>query len=95
MSAAGKPECAKCRFFDRGDLECRKNAPTLEGWPNVLPDQWCGGFEPSPHAICGFVLEGHFPLACVERYGHEGSHVYGRATVVQADGRTTIVQAEG
>jgi len=37
--------CRTCMFFveKRGALgRCRRNAPTLNGWPVMYVDDWCG-----------------------------------------------------
>ena len=49
------PACARCRFFhsfatrDKPDEkwgQCRYGAPaTVNGWPRVTVDQWCGRFR--------------------------------------------------
>ncbi|MCL6563387.1 MAG: hypothetical protein K6U87_10300 [Firmicutes bacterium] len=48
--------CRTCRFFVPKTEHlgrCRRHAPTLEGWPVVYPDDWCGdhklGGNPSRH----------------------------------------------
>ncbi len=45
-------KCVTCRFFvnkppdtdgDRKEFgRCRKHAPTLNGWPAMFGDDWCG-----------------------------------------------------
>lgn len=32
--------CEKCMWYI--GFRCRKNAPTLNGWPAVFPSDWCG-----------------------------------------------------
>lgn len=32
--------CETCMFYTPG--RCRKRAPTLNGWPAVWADDWCG-----------------------------------------------------
>lgn len=38
--------CGTCRFYSPKDLvlgRCRRNAPTMDGFPVVYPgDDWCG-----------------------------------------------------
>lgn len=41
----GTYACRTCRFFvpkDRGNGRCRRHAPTLEGYPVVYTEDWCG-----------------------------------------------------
>lgn len=33
-------KCMSCMHFK--NMRCRKHAPTLNGWPAVYPDDWCG-----------------------------------------------------
>lgn len=33
-------ECSNCDFFVDG--ECRRNAPTIQGFPETFPQNWCG-----------------------------------------------------
>jgi hypothetical protein len=37
--------CGSCMFFL--NYRCRRRAPTLDGWPAVFPDDWCGD-----HKLC-------------------------------------------
>ena len=32
--------CKTCMTFN--NFRCRKNAPTINGWPAVFPTDWCG-----------------------------------------------------
>lgn len=56
---AGQPSCGSCRYMDvilsyedddQPDEEgvptsiCRR-FPPIDGWPNVLSDDWCGEWE--------------------------------------------------
>lgn len=37
--------CATCMWFVQkptGDGRCRRHAPTMGGYPVVMPDDWCG-----------------------------------------------------
>lgn len=42
--------CASCMYYvpkanadgDTGLGRCRRNAPTMSGWPVVFPMDWCG-----------------------------------------------------
>lgn len=37
--------CGTCMFFVVKDVNlgrCRRHAPTLQGWPAVYKDDWCG-----------------------------------------------------
>jgi hypothetical protein len=39
-------QCRFCKYGSFGDPftlgQCRKNAPSLRGWPTVKPNAWCG-----------------------------------------------------
>jgi len=42
-----KMRCETCMFFvakidETGIGRCRRNAPTLKGWPAIFPADWCG-----------------------------------------------------
>lgn len=37
--------CATCMFFL--NFRCRRHAPTMQGWPAVFPEDWCGD-----HKLC-------------------------------------------
>ena len=42
---AYKWECKTCMFFKakEGNVgRCRKNAPSVSGWPDVSVSDWCG-----------------------------------------------------
>lgn len=41
-------ECGSCRFYDPGEGECRRRAPTTDAFPLVAADDWCGEFEAKP-----------------------------------------------
>jgi len=37
--------CETCMFFvEKNDKigRCRRNAPTMKGWPALFPEDWCG-----------------------------------------------------
>lgn len=35
--------CGKCMYFC--NYRCRRNAPTIAGWPAVYPTDWCGNHK--------------------------------------------------
>ena len=44
--------CSTCRFFFKDEEfeegVCRRHAPTRDGFPFVLPGEWCGDYEARP-----------------------------------------------
>lgn len=38
-------ECRTCQFYDGCVGRCRRHAPTMQGWPVVYPDSWCGDYK--------------------------------------------------
>ena len=45
-----KVHCSRCGSSSFHDGMCRKNPPqknseSVNGWPSVSVDDWCGGFE--------------------------------------------------
>lgn len=44
-----KPACANCRFFGgntgRMNYCCQRRAPTKDGFPLTMPQDWCGEWE--------------------------------------------------
>ena len=44
---SSKMKCNTCMYFvEKGDEDnvgrCRRNAPTIKGWPVIFPGDWCG-----------------------------------------------------
>jgi hypothetical protein len=41
--------CKRCMFYvpRPGDLvgRCRRHAPTMQGWPVMRPENWCGDYK--------------------------------------------------
>ena len=44
---SSKMRCGTCMYFvpksDEDNVgRCRRNAPTMKGWPVIFPGDWCG-----------------------------------------------------
>ena len=41
--------CFSCRFYctsaEKDMGECRRSAPSINGWPKAFDDGWCGDWE--------------------------------------------------
>lgn len=79
-----KRSCAECRFSHPGSnyRECRRLPPPhhkphsaaadCATWPVVLPESWCGEFEPTLTFEAWWVSEmGHPPQTEPERLAYE------------------------
>jgi hypothetical protein len=45
MKTKRENTCSKCDFFHEDFAECRKNCPTLGGFPSTEATEWCGEFQ--------------------------------------------------
>jgi len=44
-------KCASCMFYV--NFRCRRHAPTLQGYPAVYPNDWCGDHKKDKESMGG------------------------------------------